>query len=324
MEELVQILLAVIPIYLLMVVGGGLRRGGVMTKEMDQGLTRLVIHLLYPALILDNVLRAEKLRDAEVVFSAIGVGFLIIVAGLGVALLTGRLIGLRKGSGWRSFTVTAGIQNYGYLAIPILMVLFADNETEVLGVLFTQSLGAELGIWTLGMIILRGAPLKSPREFLSGPIVAVSGGLVLVFARLDLLREISQAADFVVMIFLGLLHWLGLCAFPLALLLIGTALADLLGKERYSIRVGLGSLFVRMGVMPLVILSLARYLPLSVELKQVLLVQAAMPSAVTPIVLARHYGANPTAAVQVALTTSLAAILTIPLIISLGREWLDL
>ena len=30
------------------------------------------------------------------------------------------------------------------------------------------------------------------------------------------------------------------------------------------------------------------------------------------------------AAVQVALTTSLAAILTIPLIISLGREWLDL
>lgn len=324
MGELAQILIAVIPIYLLMVVGGVLRRGGVMGAHMDQGLTRLVIHVLYPALILDKVLRAESLRDAGVVFSAIGVGFFIIVSGLGTALLVGRLIGLRKGSGWRSFTVTAGIQNYGYLAIPLLMVLFSENETEVLGVLFTHSLGAELGIWTLGMIILRGAPLRSPREFLSGPIVAVLVGLVLVFARLDLLQERSEAVDFVVRVLLGMLHWLGQCAFPLGLLLIGTALADVMGKERYSLRVGIGGVLVRMGVMPMVVLALAKYLPLSLELQQVLLVQAAMPSAVTPIVLARHYGANPAAAVQVALTTSALAIVTIPLIVSLGRVWLGI
>ena len=174
------------------------------------------------------------------------------------------------------------------------------------------------------MIILRGAPLRSPREILSGPIVAVLVGLVLVYARIDLLRESSPAAEFVVMVLLGVLHWLGLCAFPLGLLLIGTALADLLGKAPYSFRVGAGSLLVRLALMPLVILSLAKFLPLSLELKQVLLVQAAMPSAVTPIVLARHYGANPAAAVQVALTTSLAGIVTIPLVISLGRAWLGI
>lgn len=323
-DGLPEILVAVIPIYLLMVVGGGLRRADVMGPQMDAGLTKLVIHVLYPALILDKILRAELLRDPGVVLAAIGVGFAIIIVGLGSALVVGRLIGLRKGTGWRSFTLTAGVQNYGYVAIPLLMVFFPENETAVLGLLFTHSLGVELGVWTLGMFILRGKPMKSPREFLSGPIVAVLIGLILVFARFDRLVENSQVVGFVFETVLNLLHWLGLAAFPMGLLLIGTVISDLLGKEPYSPRVGIGALIVRMGIMPLVILSLAKFLPLVVEFKQVLLVQAAMPSAVTPIVYARHYGANPAAAVHVVVTTSIAAIVTIPLILSLGQAWLGL
>jgi predicted permease len=323
-DGLPEILVAVIPIYLLMVVGGILRRADVLGSEMDSGLTKLVIHVLYPALILDKVLRAELLRDPGVVFSAIGVGFVIIMLGLGTALLVGRVIGLRKGTGWRSFTLTAGIQNYGYVAIPLLIVFFPKDETTVLGLLFTHSLGVELGIWTLGMYILRGRPVRSLREFLTGPIVAVLVGLILVFARFDLLVERSSSVAFVFDMVLNLLHWLGVCAFPVGLLLIGTAISDLLGKAPFSVRVGIGSLIVRMGVMPIVILSLAKFLPLVTEFKQVLLIQAAMPSAVTPIVLARHYGANPAAAVQVVLTTSVVAIVTIPIIISFGRAWLGL
>ena len=158
-DNLPQILVAVIPIYLLMVVGGGLRRAEVLGPQMDAGLTRLVIHVLYPALILDKVLRAELLRDPQVVFWAIGVGFAVIVIGLMAALIVGRLIGLRKGTGWRSFTVTAGVQNYGYVAIPLLIVFFPRSETAVLGLLFTHSLGVELGVWTLGMFILRVKPM---------------------------------------------------------------------------------------------------------------------------------------------------------------------
>ncbi len=323
-DGLPQILVAVIPIYLLMVVGGGLRRADVLGEQMDAGLTKLVIHVLYPALILDKILRAELLRDVKVVGWAVGVGFVIVVIGLGVALVVGRAIGLRKGTGWRSFTLTAGIQNYGYVAIPLLMVFFPENETAVLGLLFTHSLGVELGVWTLGMLILRGKPFRSLGEVLSGPIVAVVVGLLLVVARIDLLVAHSPVAAFFFEMFLNLLHWVGLAAFPVGLLLIGTVISDLLGKERYSVRVGVGSLVVRMVVMPLIILFLARFLPLVTELKQVLLVQAAMPSAVTPIVYARHYGADPAAAVHVVLTTSVAAIVSIPIVISLGRIWLAL
>ena len=165
----------------------------------------------------------------------------------------GRLVGLRKGSGCRSFAITAGLQNYGYLAIPLLIVLFPEDEKGVLGMLFTHSLGVEIAVWTVGMMVLRGSPIRSPKALLNGPIVAVVGGLVLVFTRADHLIPGPL---------LGLLGWLGPCAFPMGLMLIGTAIADVLGQERLSWRIGVGALIVRMGIMPAVILAAARYLPL--------------------------------------------------------------
>jgi malate permease and related proteins len=54
------------------------------------------------------------------------------------------------------------------------------------------------------------------------------------------------------------------------------------------------------------------------ELKQVLVVEAGMPSAVLPIVLARHYGGAPGTALRIALSTSLLALVTLPLWISFG------
>ena len=54
---------------------------------------------------------------------------------------------------------------------------------------------------------------------------------------------------------------------------------DFVLKERPSLKIGAGALLVRVVLMPAVILCVARYLPLVTELKQVLVVQAAMPAA---------------------------------------------
>lgn len=312
-EQFVPLIGAVVPIYLLMVLGGFLRRVRVLTPQMDDGLMRFVVHVLFPSLILDKILGSEVVRDPMVVGSAIGLGFAFIATGFGVAALTGLLIGLHKGSGRRSFTLTAGIQNYGFTAIPLLLVLFPENEKGALAVLFTHGIGVEIALWTLGMMILRGSPASSPKTFLNGPIVAVVTGLFLVWTGWD--RLVPGVIH-------SLLGWLGPCAFPTALVMIGTAIFDLLGKEKLSLRISLGAIAVRMALMPLIILTTIRFLPLALELKQVLLVQAAMPAAVTPIVLARHYGGSPGAAMQVVLATHLVAIVTIPLIIALGRAWI--
>ncbi|MCE2828062.1 MAG: AEC family transporter, partial [Verrucomicrobium sp.] len=61
-----------------------------------------------------------------------------------------------------------------------------------------------------------------------------------------------------------------------------------------------------------------------VELKRVLVVQAAMPAGVFPIVLSRLYGGDPATAVRIVAGTTLLSLVTIPLWIRWGLSWLDL
>jgi predicted permease len=118
------------------------------------------------------------------------------------------------------------------------------------------------------------------------------------------------------------MSWLGACAFPMGLVLIGATIYDLIGKEKPSPQIAVGSLIVRLAIMPLVILAAAKWLPLIPELKQVLLVQASMPAAVTPIIVARHYGGSPAVAVQAVIATSIVALVTMPLWISWGNRFI--
>ena len=78
---------------------------------------------------------------------------------------------------------------------------------------------------------------------------------------------------------------------------------------------------LRLGVLPVLVLVMAKYLPCAVELKRVLVVQAAMPSAMMPIIIARLYGGHPRTAVQIVLGTTALGILVIPLWLRAGLEW---
>ena len=55
-----------------------------------------------------------------------------------------------------------------------------------------------------------------------------------------------------------------------------------------------------------------------------LVVQAAMPSALTPVLIAKLYKGRPAVAVQVVIATTIACILTLPLVIYLAMKWISL
>ncbi|MCX6904935.1 MAG: AEC family transporter, partial [Verrucomicrobia bacterium] len=130
-------------------------------------------------------------------------------------------------------------------------------------------------------------------------------------------------------------HVLGQCAFPMGLLLIGAVVSDEFKEFRQrgagpqsaqsaGWRVIIGSCLLRLGVLPMLFLLLARYLPCSAELKSVIVLQAAMPAAVFPIVISKHYGGDINTALRVVLGTSVAGLLTIPLWIRFGMHFVGL
>lgn len=323
MDASKAVLAAVVPVYLLILAGALLRKIGVMRQDQDDPVFRLVYNVLYPCLILDKIMGSESVRHPSSVLWGIGIGFALTVISFGGAWLAAGALRFQKGNGKRTFAISAGVQNFGYTAIPVVEQLWVGGGAVAM--LFVHNLGVELAIWSVGVMIISGDKEIPWRKLVNGPVVSVLLGLLLVGTGADQFLVPAAEGGFS----LGgairkTMAWLGAGAFPIAILVTGCIMSDMVGEERPSLRVVLGGCVVRLAVLPLLLLSAAKYLPAPVELKQVLVVQAAMPAAMSPILLAKIYGGRAGVAVQIVVATTVASLVTLPFVIVWGSKWVGL
>jgi len=318
------VLAAVLPVYLLILAGAFLRKIRVLKKDQDDPVFRLVFSVLYPCLILDKIMGSESVRHPSSVLWGIGIGFSLTVLCFGGAWLAAGLLRFQKGNGKRTFALSAGVQNFGYTAIPVVEQLWVGGGA--IAMLFVHNLGVELAIWSVGVMIISGDKKIQWRRLINGPVISVLLGLILVGTGADkFLTKAVEGDPFSIGASIRTaMAWLGAGTFPVAILITGAVMMDLVGEERPSPRVMLGGCVVRLAVLPLVLLAAAKFLPAPLALKQVLVVQAAMPSAMSPIMLAKLYGGRPGVAVQIVIATTVVSLFTLPFVIVWGTKWVGL
>ena len=315
------ILQQLLPVYLLILVGAGLRRFGMTKRENDDAILHLVFNVLYPCFILDNILGSASVKIPSSVAWGIGLGFLFPVVGMAVAWIVAGWLGYAKGEGRRTFALTAGVQNFGYTAIPVIQVMWVG--TGAMAMLFVHNLGVELAMWSVGVMLISGEKQIPWRRLLNGPVVAVVIGLVLVYFDWDGMRVVSDQAPTPGAL-RTTMRWLGAGAYPMALFITGGIMIDMIGKDRLSLKASLGGSFLRLAVIPMIMLLGVKFFAAPVELKQVLIVQAAMPAAMTPILLAKLYGGRPGVAVEIVVASTVLSLITLPLILLFGRAFAGL
>jgi malate permease and related proteins len=307
-----QLLLLILPVFALIGIGAALRRAGWLTAEADQSLLKMVVNFLFPCLIFENVLNNAALRDPSNLAFAPLAGFGITALSIFVGLHVGRALGLAQGTGLRTFAFAVGINNYGYIPIPLMTALFGP---ESVGVLLVTNVGCEAAIWTFGILVLSGLSLREGwRKMINPPVIAL---------LLALAGNLLRVGPHLPRVLLDVIHQCAVCAIPLGLMLTGGNLDQYLSRPRELVdaRVSPAACLLRLGIFPVVYLLLAKFAPVSLELKRVLVVQGAMPAGVLPIVIASHYGGRPLTAVQVVIGTTVIGILTIPLWLRLGFAW---
>ena len=319
----------VAPVFLIIAAGYGIRRLGWLDEQADASLMRVIVNLLYPCLILDTILGNRALDEPGNVLLAPLVGFGTVVLGYALCYLAAPAFQLREPRRRRTFAFTAGMYNYGYLALPLAYKLFdaPAGNTRTTGVLFIHNLGVEIALWTVGLLLVQGntgagagsrgeAVGAALRRILNAPVLAILFAAGLHFAG---------ARHWMPSVALTAVHSMGAAAIPLGLILTGATFADQMrnlgGEQRLG--VSLGACVLRLAILPLIFLALAQWLPCAVELRRVILIQAAMPAAVIPVIIAKHYGGDPGTAMRIVLITSLAGLVTIPFWIQMGLRWID-
>lgn len=308
-----QILLLVIPVFALMGLGVLARRINWLTAEADTSLLKLVVNLLYPCLILDHVPNNAALHvPANLVWAPL-VGFGTMALGIGVCYYAAKLLGFTVGTGLRTFAFAAGIYNYSYVTVPLMTALFGQ---ESLGVLFVHNVGAEAAIFTIGVLVLAGESWSQGwRRLCNAPVVTLVVAVAL---------NLTGLGEHIPGVLLTAIHSLAVCAIPMGLVLCGATMAEhLFGRpaDLFEVRTSLGAVALRLGVLPVLFLVLARYGPFPTDLRHVVIVQAGMPAAFLPLVLVKYYGGHQLTAVRVVLATVAASILVLPWWLQTGLAW---
>ena len=312
--------LSTLPVYVFFAIGYYLRRRGALRPQDDEPIMQLAMDVGYPCLIFYSIMRYmvveahPSITGISFSLQAVLCGFLELSVGVAAAWLVARALRLRIGTGLRTFTLTAGVQNYAFFVIPIVQMLFSAPGDPTLGVLFIHNLGCEIFVWSLGVVLMcGGANNLRISTLLRGPLLAVCLSLLLAWSGLGsyiALPPIMKAAEMV-----------GAVATPICLILFGCSMYDLMQDFTWQPRMLLSGLMARLLLAPALILLLAWVLPVDPLIKRIMVIQSAIPSAVIPVILAKRFGGQPTIGTQILLSTTVCSFLTLPIWLALGNAF---
>ncbi len=287
------------------------RRLNILNRDTTTRMARATTDFFYPALIFTSIVDNFTLRSL-LENRGLPVGaLLIMIIGYVIGVAFARFIKFSGEQEKNQFMFQCAINNYSYLPLPIVLMLWGD--AGVAGLVFS-TLGSELSVWTIGVFALAGNRFRREnlRRLLSMPMIALVSAIVAValkdhagfLAASPFLKEAGGA-------FFLMLDMLGKATIPLAMFVAGGRMAELQPHNIFTRNQGYVAV-LRLIVIPAIAALLLHVLPFPDEPRLILLVLAIMPSAIASVVLSEAYGSDTDFAASSVLNTQVLSLFTIP------------
>ena len=284
-----------LPVFLLAAAGYGL---ATFIPLDTRTMGRVLFYLATPALVFRSLYTMTVDWIALQHMALVSVGVLVITALLGWASTAGSSRPERSG-----LTLASAVGNNGNMGIPICLFAFGEVGAALAAIYYavtsflTNTVGvvvASAGRSSLRAALVRG--LQAPMLY------AATLGLLLNRNGIEAPQNLYRAIDL-----------LAGASIPLMLVLLGAQLrATRIRRGHFIIW---RSMVVRLVASPLVALTLCWLLNISGVERQVLVLQAAMPTAVITTVLATEFDAAPPLVAAAVMFSTLASMATLSIVI---------
>ena len=273
-------------------------------------LAKLVTQVALPCYMLYTITQRFTAADLLIMLPALRFPALSMVVLLGIATGVARIFAVRQDR--RGLFISMFFNsNTIFVGLPINQALFGDASIPYVLIYYMCN---TTFFWTLGTYLIQRDgegeaqfDLKtSLKKVFSPPLMGFLLGLVLVMLQIKL--PAFLASD---------LQYLGNLTTPLSMIFIGLSVSHVgvkqlvLGKDQLLILLG------RFLVAPLLMATIVSWLPLPSLMKQVFIIQSAMPVMTNAPVVARLYGADSDYAAVMVTETTLATMVVIPILMLL-------
>jgi len=295
---------AIAAIFLVILVSGLMVRRGIISQNQIDGLSVATVNLFLPCLIFAKVI--DTLEPAELpgwwALPLAGIAMALGGTALGAIVFAGRL---REK---RNMLPLAGMQNAGYLVLPIGLALFPNQFDTFALYVFLFILGYNPVLWSLGKLLVSGNGATRPgwRNLVTPPFVA---NLVAIACAL------SGAGNLLPKPILGAIELLGTAAVPVATLVLGAVLGSIdvrLRSHLADTARALGVKLVFLPAMTVVLLYLTRLHATNPLLAEFFVIEAAAAPAVALVLQVRTYGGDESRVGSVMFFSYLACTVTLP------------
>ena len=273
-------------------------------------LAKLVTQVALPCYMLYTITQRFIAADLLKMLPALRFPALSMVILLGVATGVARIFAVRQDR--RGLFISMFFNsNTIFVGLPINQALFGDASIPYVLIYYMCN---TTFFWTLGTYLIQRDGegeaqfdiRTSLKKVFSPPLMGFLLGLVLVILHIKL--PAFLASD---------LQYLGNLTTPLSMIFIGLSVSHVgvkqlvLGKDQLLILLG------RFLVAPLLMATIVYWVPLPSLMKQVFIIQSAMPVMTNAPVVARLYGADSDYAAVMVTETTLATMVVIPILMLL-------
>lgn len=293
-------------LFIIVVLGYVLCKLGYMGDKFDQKLSAIVIDVTCPALILSSVM-GDVLPDRTLILPLLGVGFLTYFILLVFGFFVPRLITKnRDDQGMIGFALM--FANVGFIGYPIVSSIFGPKAIFYAALL---NMPNTFFIFTAGVMLVKGEysiRQLNPKVLFSPAMIAAFAAALIVAVNLHTPDLIARPITMV-----------GNITVPAALMVIGSSMARLPLKQIIGSWKVYVSSAVRLVVVPVSLYFLFRVCGVSDAINDINTVVIAMPVASFGTMFCMKYGRNPALMTEITFITTVASILTIPLITMLFR-----
>ena len=278
-------------------------RLGYLGGETDQKLSKIILNITMPCLIVASVATGDELPGAAEILSVLKVAAVFYGMELLLSTVVPRLLGgtdKQKGV-WR---YTLVFPNMAFIGYPVVVALFGP---EALFYAVILVLPFNLLAYSLGPLMLAGRAKFRWQQLTSPCIIASVIALVVALGHIRLPAIVGECAGFV-----------GNLTTPLSLLVVGSLLAGLtVGKVFASPRLW-ALTAVRLLVLPALLWLLLGWMNVEPPMVAgIAVILMAMPTAVNGSMLSMEYGGDTECMAQITFLTTLVSIITIPVVSAL-------
>ena len=294
-------------LFALVVVGYVAGKLGYLGGDFDRQLSRLVINITCPALILSSAMTGD-LPDRQFILPLLLISLITYILLAGAGFLFPRYLTKNKADeGAIGFALMFG--NVGFMGYPVVASIFGHEAVFYAAVLNVVNTFA---VFTIGTVLITGKGDMEEGRFqkkvlYSTPMLAAYLTMAIVALRIDNIPEaISQP-----------LTMLGNITVPAALLIIGSSMSHLSLRSMLGNRTVYATSLMRLAILPVAIHFLMKALGFSDFVVNINTLVIAMPVATYGTILCLKYEKDTTTITAVTFITTVLSMITIPVLVTL-------